>query len=255
MNRAKCIAALLGTTAALTVLHAQDVLKLGTLYECANNASFKVISCSGAKDSDQCEVQTYSSGKAASHGPAPRQQVTALITICNAFKAAQASAGQFKAGGTALAQVAGAGDWVQVQILDVQGNRYHVRFPDGLTAYTNALRPIQSANGAAKGAPAAANSKASSKAGQPPKPGLVSCAGKIEGRYGPSNGNAGLTIVFRSGKATLTAPFAEPDEAECWTGGGKLYLHKPGESGDMVFDLNDDGTIDSPLGELKKKGN
>ena len=65
-----------------------------------------------------------------------------------------------------------------------------------------------------------------------------------------------MTIVFRSGKAVMRAPFSqEDDELECWMGGGKVYLHKPGESQDMLLDINDDGTLQSPLGELKRKGN
>jgi len=64
-----------------------------------------------------------------------------------------------------------------------------------------------------------------------------------------------MTIVFRSGKAVMRAPFGEDDELECWMGGGRIYLHKPGESQDMPLDINDDGTLQSPFGELKKKGN
>jgi hypothetical protein len=31
-------------------------------------------------------------------------------------------------------------------------------------------------------------------------------------------------------------------------------LHKAGEKDDMVLDINNDGTLNSPMGELKKKG-
>jgi hypothetical protein len=97
---------------------------------------------------------------------------------------------------------------------------------------------------------------AAPKAGSPPKPGLTSCAGKIEGRYASTGGLATMTIVFRSGKAVMRLPYSqEADELECWMGGGKVYLHKPGESEDVLLDINDDGTLQSPLGELKKKGN
>jgi hypothetical protein len=43
---------------------------------------------------------------------------------------------------------------------------------------------------------------------------------------------------------------------ECWTAGEKIYLHNPGEPGsqDMPIDINDDGTLQTPMGELKKKG-
>ncbi|HTM04849.1 MAG TPA: hypothetical protein VL173_15165, partial [Vicinamibacterales bacterium] len=86
----------------------------------------------------------------------------------------------------------------------------------------------------------------------PPRPGLVSCAGKFEGRYATTAGLGGLTIVFRSGKATLSGPLSDDETYDCWTGGGKIILHKQGED-DLPIDINDDGTLDTPLGELKKK--
>jgi hypothetical protein len=104
------------------------------------------------------------------------------------------------------------------------------------------------------------------QAGQPPKPGLASCAGKFEGRYGPAEGGPGPTIVFHSGKALLREPdmvmtdgkmsgMMSEKEAECWTGGGKIYLRwVDGSQYDFPIDINDDGTIDTPEGSLKKKG-
>ena len=112
---------------------------------------------------------------------------------------------------------------------------------------------------------AAAPAAAALQAGQPPKPGLSSCAGRFEGRYGPAAG-PGPTIVFHSGKATLREPDMvmtdgklsgqmSEKEAECWTGGGKIYLRwVDGSRYDFPIDINDDGTIDTPEGELKKKG-
>lgn len=91
--------------------------------------------------------------------------------------------------------------------------------------------------------------------GQPPKPGLVSCAGKIEGRYGASSGFSNFTIVFHAGKATIKTPFLGADETECWMSGKKIFLHKPGDPNDMPIDINDDGTLDTPFGEVRKKGN
>jgi hypothetical protein len=104
------------------------------------------------------------------------------------------------------------------------------------------------------------------QAGQPPMPGLASCAGKFEGRYAPAAGGPGPTIVFHSGKATLREPdvvmtdgkmsgLTSEKEAECWTGGGKIYLRwVDGSRYDFPIDINDDGTIDTPEGSLKKKG-
>jgi hypothetical protein len=88
-------------------------------------------------------------------------------------------------------------------------------------------------------------------AGRPPKPGLTSCAGKIDGAYlGPSGYPS---IVFHSGKASVEGD----EEVECWTGGGKIYLHTAGTSADQdfVMGINSNGTFDTPLGEMKKKNN
>jgi hypothetical protein len=137
------------------------------------------------------------------------------------------------------------GRWIESEVVTTLGMEYQVKIPGNRVMWTTAqnLRPST----------AAAAAPAQSKAGQPPKPGLASCAGKIEGRYSSLGGFGGATVVFRSGKATL----AEDDEYECWTGAGKIYLHKAGPSAipDLVFEINNDGTLDSPLGEFRKKGN
>jgi hypothetical protein len=136
------------------------------------------------------------------------------------------------------------GRWIESEIVTILGMEYQVKVPGNRVAWTTPqnLRP--------SGAPA----PVAPKAGQPPKPGLTSCAGKIEGRYSAAFG--GLSITFRSGKAIV--PGVPDDEVyECWMGGGRIYLHNPegGTIPDMPLDINNDGTLDSPMGELKKKGN
>ena len=112
---------------------------------------------------------------------------------------------------------------------------------------------IRRASGGTCAPPVAAAGRAgAASASTPPRPGLVSCAGKFEGRYAPSTGLIGLTIVFRSGKATLSGPLMDNETFDCWTGGGKIILHKQGQD-DLPIEINDDGTLDTPLGELKKK--
>lgn len=155
------------------------------------------------------------------------------------------AAGQYNLHDAVQVNVNGA--WVDGEVITMLGLEYEVQLPGRRTVWANAqtMRP-----GIAAPKPAAP------KAGSPPKPGLTSCAGKIEGRYATTGGFASMTIVFRSGKAVMRAPFSEADdELECWIGGGRIYLHKPGESQDMPLDINDDGTLQSPFGELKKKGN
>jgi len=102
----------------------------------------------------------------------------------------------------------------------------------------------------------AAGASSASTTGAPPKPGLVSCAGKFEGRYATTGGGMGsFTIVFRSGKATMIDSGSNEDHFDCWTGGGKILLHQPGhDSMDMPIDINDDGTLQTPIGEIRKKG-
>ena len=67
-------------------------------------------------------------------------------------------------------------------------------------------------------------------------------------------GQGGLTIEFRSGKATLKGPLVGDEVVECWTSGTKIVLHKPGDPNDLELDINKDGSIDTPFGEIKKKG-
>lgn len=107
--------------------------------------------------------------------------------------------------------------------------------------------PTAAAQGRAGGAAAAAGP-------QPPRPGLTSCAGKIEGRYSTAAGLGGLTIEFRSGKATLKGPLVDNEVVDCWTTGTKIVLHNPKEAEDLELDINKDGSIDTPFGEIKKKG-
>jgi hypothetical protein len=89
-----------------------------------------------------------------------------------------------------------------------------------------------------------------------PKPGLVSCAGKFEGRYATTGSAMGsFTIVFRSGKATMIDTGSNEEHFDCWTGGGKILLHQPGRDNmDMPIDVNDDGSLQTPIGEIRKKG-
>jgi hypothetical protein len=157
------------------------------------------------------------------------------------------AAGQYNLHDAVQVNVNGA--WVDGEIITTLGLEYQVQLPDRRTVWANAqtMRP-----GTAAAKPAAP------KSGAPPKPGLTSCAGKIEGRYATTGGFGTLTIVFRAGKAIMRdGSGADDPELECWMGGGRVFLHKPGEppSQDMPLDINDDGTLQSPFGELKRKGN
>jgi hypothetical protein len=94
-------------------------------------------------------------------------------------------------------------------------------------------------------------------AGQVPKSGLTSCAGKYEGRWEHVSGMAGMKVVFRSGKATITEGLGGEMPFDCFTGGGKVVFYKAGsfKPFDYDFDINSDGTLQTPLGAIKKMGN
>jgi len=140
------------------------------------------------------------------------------------------------------------GRWIDSEVLTIMGMDYQVKLPGNRAVWAKPenLRYVGAQLKPTGLAP-----------GTPPKPGLVSCAGKFEGRYSNTSGFGNMTIIFRSGKATLADPTGGGEEVECWTGGGKIYLHKPGDPAgqDMPLDINNDGTLDTPFGEIKKKGN
>ncbi len=140
------------------------------------------------------------------------------------------------------------GKWVQGEIITELGMEYQVQLPNNRSVWATAQH-MQRIAVAEKPLP---------KAGTPPKPGLKSCAGKFEGRYAPAGGpvTGSFQITFRSGKALLKEMTGE-EEFECWMEKDKIYLHKAGESTDtdMPIDINIDGTLETPFGEFKKKGN
>jgi hypothetical protein len=96
-----------------------------------------------------------------------------------------------------------------------------------------------------------------SPAGQVPKSGLASCAGKYEGRWELAGGMAGMKVIFSSGKATVSEGLGGPMPFDCFTGGGKVVFYKAGsfQPFHYDFDTNSDGTLQSPLGAIKKMGN
>jgi hypothetical protein len=140
------------------------------------------------------------------------------------------------------------GNWQEGEVITELGQQYQVQLPDGGTVWATAqnLQWIPPSP-----APVI-------KHGVPPRPGLKSCAGRIEGRYSSSAGFGGMTIIFRSGKATLAdLSGTGGDVVECWMSKDTIYLHKPGDppDQDMPIAINNDGTLDTPLGEIRKKGN
>jgi len=304
-------------------------LQINTMYQCGPGQTFKVLSCAGNANTDQCDVQPYTNGQPVQRGPAPRQQVMALASLCHVQSPAEAKGGAAPAakGGAAPAAANGTGvggfkvgdtvqintafGWANAKVLQVNGANYYVHAETGADVwkpYPSELRRIGPLNAEdhAHGlfdlhdkvqvlfegkwvdsevvttralgneyevtlpgnrtvwAPtnnlrfvSVAPPKPVTKAGVPPTPGYVSCAGKIEGRYTMSNGGPGPRIVFQAGKASIDSPLGA-EERECWINGNQIVLRLVGDilngGQDLNFDLNKDGTIDSAeFGELKKK--
>jgi len=122
-------------------------------------------------------------------------------------------------------QVSFQGQWVDSEVVTILGSDYQVTLPGNRLVWANTqqLRYIGSQVKAVVARPAP--------------------------RLSPDS----PAVTVNSTGATARAD-SQYEEVECWTGGGKIYLHKPGEKDDMVLDINNDGTLDSPMGELKKKG-
>lgn len=140
------------------------------------------------------------------------------------------------------------GHWTEGKVYTEMGMDYQVELPGNRLVWATGqnMRPSELDSTAAD----------ASKAGVPPGPGMTSCAGKIEGRYATTGaGYASFTITFRSGKATATGLSDNHEVFECWTKGEKIDLHSPAHPNyDMKIDINNDGTLQTPLGEITKKG-
>jgi hypothetical protein len=75
---------------------------------------------------------------------------------------------------------------------------------------------------------------------------------KLEGVYISSNGQN--AIDFRGTKAFVTlVGMADPDGSPFEVKGTTITIHVGGIAGDLVLNRNSDGTLQGPLGVLKKK--
>jgi hypothetical protein len=88
----------------------------------------------------------------------------------------------------------------------------------------------------------------------PPRPGLTSCAGKIEGVFGPPDEAKGFHIEFRSGRGLMRPPDGHEQTFECWADEAWFYLYRPGEFGGQPMPIgnNKDGTLQTALGMIRR---
>jgi len=210
-------------------------LQLNVIYECSPGAKrIKVLSCTSKTDDAICEVQSYTGAEPGRHSQSARKALLVSLQLCHPQASVNMTLKVTPKPGDTL-EVFLFGEWTKSELLAVDGTQYNVRLPDGAKYWLSAAE-------VRKVGP-------SIPAGQPPKPGLTSCAGKFDGTYLSPSGFP--SIVFHAGKASV-----EGDEAvECWTGGGKIYLHTAGTPADQdfVMGINANGTLDTRLGEIKKK--
>jgi hypothetical protein len=148
------------------------------------------------------------------------------------------------------------GKWMEGEIRGQNLNMYDIRVSGVDTGFGTDIVNATPENirMSSTPAPPAAAQRA---AGQPPKPGLTSCAGKYEGRREHVSGMGGMRVVFRSGKATITEGLGGEMPFDCFTGDGKVVFYKAGSFTPFSydFDINNDGTLQTPLGAIKKMGN
>jgi hypothetical protein len=220
---------------AAALLAGAQPLQLNAIYECSPGAKrIKVLSCTSTADDAICEVQSYTGGEPGPHSQSTRKGLLISLQFCHPRAAVNMNLKIALKPGDTL-EVFLFGEWTKSELIGIDGAQYNIRLPDGAKYWLPAAQ-------VRKVAP-------SIPAGQPPKPGLTSCSEKMDGTYLSPSGFP--SIVFHSGKASV-----EGDEAvECWTGGGKIYLHTAGTPADQdfVMGINSNGTLDTPLGEMKKK--
>lgn len=148
------------------------------------------------------------------------------------------------------------GRWMEGEIRGQTLNMYHIKVPGVDTGFGSDIVDTTPENIRMSTTPAPPP-PAQRAAGQPPKPGFASCAGKYEGRWESTTGMAGNQFIFRSGKVAVTEGVQKLGEFDCFMNAGKIYLFKAGSF--MPFneplEINNDGTLQTELGAIKKMGN
>ena len=164
------------------------------------------------------------------------------------------AAGQYDKG--ERVQVLVNGKWREGEVRGQNLTMYNIRVPGVDTGFGSDIVDTTPENIRVSTAPAPP-ATAQRAAGQTPKPGLASCSGKYEGRWEHVSGMGGMKVVFRSGTATITEGLGGEMLFDCFTGGSKVVFYKAGSFTPFAydFDINNDATLQTPLGAIKKMGN
>jgi len=125
-------------------------VQMNVVYECMAPYSFKFLSCTGTKSTDQCDVQSFNAGRPFQRGKSTYQQVMTLLPKCHLQTPAEAQAaaravavpapnptanpggagpGGFKVGDTVRVLVDG---WQEAKVIQVHGRSYVVHLPNGI---------------------------------------------------------------------------------------------------------------------------
>jgi hypothetical protein len=84
-------------------------------------------------------------------------------------------------------------------------------------------------------------------------PAFSADAAKLDGLYVNSNGQN--SVEFRGDKAFITMVGMASDAIPYDVKGTTITVHAGGMAGDLVLTRNSDGTLEGPLGILRKKPN
>ena len=148
------------------------------------------------------------------------------------------------------------GRWMEGEVRGQNLNMYNIKVPGVDTGFgdDHVDTTPENIRMSTTAPPPAAAMRA---AGQVPKAGLVSCAGHYEGRWELAGGMAGMEVIFSSGRATVSEGLGGAMPFDCFTGGGKVVFYKAGsfQPFDYDFSINNDGSLQTPLGAIKKMGN
>jgi hypothetical protein len=148
------------------------------------------------------------------------------------------------------------GRWMEGEIRGQNLNMYDIKVPGVDTGFGSDIVNTTPENIRMSTSPAPATPTQRGP-GQAPKAGLTRCPGRYDGRWEHVSGMGGMTVVFRSGKVTVTEGLGGPMEFECFTTGSEIVMYKAGSftAFSYGFDVNNDGTLQTPLGAIKKMGN